>query len=195
MDVGVDVGMRRLAVCCPESGLVDTIDLGKKVNPRRDLELHVLQAWAGRVIPPGSRVWCEAQFQMPGLGTTGIKLAMTAAVVLASAVEHGGTGTLVPPASWKAAVVGHGGADKARVRAWLLEHHPALAAACGEDQDLTDAACLGFYGRSVVAGLVPPGKLPRRRSRHVLRPGPAAADEPPRGRTGKRTVPIVPGPA
>lgn len=192
MDWGVDVGMRRLAVACPETGEVHVNVL--RVSDRRDLELHTLQAWVGRIIPPGSRVWCEAQFQMPRLGQTGIKLAMTAAVVLASAVEHGGTGTLVPPSSWKAEVVGHGGADKDRIRDWLTEHHPALAEACAGDQDAFDAACLGLYGQHVVAGLVSASPVRRRRPRNVLRGGPTAADEPPRGRRSPAAVLYLPGP-
>jgi hypothetical protein len=193
MDYGVDVGMRRLAVACPETGVVKAYKL--PVSDDRATELHQLQTWAQVAIPPGSRVWVEAQFQQPGLGTTAIKLAMTSAVVLASAAASGGMGTLVPPSTWKMVVCGNGGLDKVGVAAWLATNHPALSAACDGDQDQIDACCIGLYGQDCSAGLVAPRKLPRRRPRKVLRSKLEGVDEPGRGSAGKSRLRLVPGPA
>ena len=54
---------------------------------------------------------------------------------------------LVPVATWKKDVIGHGGAVKSEVCSWVAEHHPQVAAVCGLDQDLYDAAAIAFYGQ------------------------------------------------
>lgn len=54
---------------------------------------------------------------------------------------------LVPVSSWKKEVVGNGAADKQRVHAWIDQNHPEIAALCGGDQDLYDAACVAIYGQ------------------------------------------------
>ena len=54
------------------------------------------------------------------------------------------------PGTWKKELIGHGNAKPAEYRAWLTEHHPALASLCGEDEDLAAAHCIALW-----AGLAP----------------------------------------
>lgn len=80
---------------------------------------------------------------------TTIKIAETAGAVIAAACGAQGT-YLVPVSSWKKGTHGSGNAGKSDVRTWLADHHPTLAAECGDDQDLVDAACVALHGRRLV---------------------------------------------
>lgn len=67
--------------------------------------------------------------------------------VQAALARHGWEIQLVSPSAWKKAVVGHGGADKRAVAAWLEHEQPALAR-LATSQDLADAACLALWAEA-----------------------------------------------
>ena len=72
-------------------------------------------------------------------------------IVMLTSVRFGASGVYeVNVQSWKKAVVGHGGANKERVKSWLGEHHSTLSQLAGDDQDLVDAACVSLYGLDVI---------------------------------------------
>lgn len=146
LNYGCDVGSRRLAIACPETGHVATIRLPRSkstpTNPAADV--RQLGEWIAATVPPTSTLWVEAPIAgSSGNRLTAIRMGMAVGATCAS---HAGPSHLVFPMTWKKAVIGHGHAGKDDVRAWVAERHPALAAACQDDQDLFDATCLGLYG-------------------------------------------------
>lgn len=52
----------------------------------------------------------------------------------------------VSVSSWKKATVGKGNASKDDVKTWLESVYPTYSVACGNDQDLRDAAAICVYG-------------------------------------------------
>jgi hypothetical protein len=163
---GVDPGVAKLAVVCPET--CETFELKlKTTTPRRHLLMH---EWLLERVPGGGHLWIETPIQgASGDVLTCIRIAETVGTVLATYL---GDVDEVNLTTWKKAVIGHGHADKDAINVWLAEHHPALAEACQGSQDLRDAACVGLYGAMRARGEVEaPRKLPRRRRpRAVLRP-------------------------
>lgn len=58
----------------------------------------------------------------------------------------GATLVLVNNKAWKKAIVGNGNAGKEETAAALIKREPSLAAICGTDFDLFDAAGMALYG-------------------------------------------------
>lgn len=173
--IGVDYGVRRVAVACPSQGWATALTL--KPGADRGNELNELAQFVrGRVADMEGHIYIESAIGgMSGNIQTVVGMAETCGAIMAC---FPGRATRVAPSSWKAAVCGNGRLDKAGVSAWLEQHHPALAAACrlanGKlDQDRVDATCLGLY----VPGVAGERPVRRSRSRAVLRVGPQAADE------------------
>jgi Holliday junction resolvasome RuvABC endonuclease subunit len=158
---GVDPGYTRVAVSCPETRELSLIKLDATLDTHE--RLQTLLHWYSAMVPPDATVVCEAPIVgASGNAQTAVKLAMVVGA-LASARRT----VLAAPSSWKKAVVGHGHASKSDVRAWLTQHHPALAQACGASQDLVDACCVGFYGH----GLASEGLLQEHPGHRLLRAG------------------------
>lgn len=168
MIFGVDVGMRRLAVACVEAEVYAAVDLGTKPG-QRQRELQKLCGWFEEQVPPEAEVWVETAIGgASGNLQTAIKLAMTVGAL--HGVHRSGPMFTVAPSSWKAAVVGHGHADKDAVRDWVASRLPKSAKACAGVQDLYDAVCIATFGQLVHEGrLAAPSSMPRRRPRRVLR--------------------------
>lgn len=177
MIFGVDVGMRRLAVACVEAEVYLSVDLGTKAGDRQR-ELAGLCAWFSGKVDPEAEVWVETAIGgASGNMQTAIKLAMTVGAL--HGIARPGHMFTVAPSSWKAAVVGHGHADKVDVARWVKTRLPASAKACAGDQDLLDAVCIATYGQLVHEGrLVAPSGVQRRRPRRVLRKPGVGGDEP-----------------
>lgn len=138
---GIDPKLRGIAVCCPD------LELWEEVNVEasdRGSEIWDLVGWfKGMPIEAEDIVAIEAPIAgASGNVQTAVGIAVTVGAVLA---ETRGWGFLVAPASWKAAIVGHGHADKPDIRAWLEASDPQAAQACGRSKDLVDATCLAFY--------------------------------------------------
>lgn len=158
--LGIDLSSRKLAlfVIDAETGAPvrsSTIEAPKKMKHRPDVLKHIHDAFASeleeRFIIGGFTVFVEH----PLVGRAGahatIVQAQVQGLVMMLSVQFGAAGVYeVNVQSWKKAVVGHGGADKDKVKSWLIDHHPLLAELAGDDQDLVDAACVALYGRGVV---------------------------------------------
>ncbi len=56
---------------------------------------------------------------------------------------------VVPVDTWKKETVGKGGVSKEDVSNWLAKEHTGYAELCSNDQDLTDAAAIFVYGRTL----------------------------------------------
>lgn len=142
---GCDIGARRLAVACAETHHVAEIVLP---DPKRghvedtSRVLHQLGWWIQQEVPREAVLWVERPFVFRNIRTS-LRLSVTQGAVM---LAHGGTSYAVDPNVWKLAAIGDGSADKPAVRAWLQATHPTLAAACGESQDLIDAAGLSIGG-------------------------------------------------
>lgn len=172
MIYGVDVGSRRLAVADPAQSHYETLVLPsvKKVHQVEDIPL--LGDWLADTVPRGALVVLELPFRGSVAGNidTAVRLSQVAGAVIA---KHRGPCVQVRPNVWKKAVIGHGGANKAAISAWVREHHPAISEACEEDEDLLDAACMGLYGQLLagseleIAGQV---QRPLRSGRILRRP-------------------------
>jgi Holliday junction resolvasome RuvABC endonuclease subunit len=141
---GIDVGMRRVAVACPERGEAWALKVPDKVDHVD--AMHFISAYVGQLVPIAARVWIESVIQ-GGNGNvqTAVKMGMTAGAIIGALPNR--QVRLVAISSWKMAVCGHGGIDKDDVRWWLDESSPALAAACEGDQDRYDATCIALYGQ------------------------------------------------
>lgn len=46
---------------------------------------------------------------------------------------------------WKKELIGRGNAKPDEYVRWLADHHPSLAALCGEDEDLAAAHCIALW--------------------------------------------------
>ena len=168
MDVGVDIGVRRIALGWPERKRSEAVDLGKKVGIRHK-ELQALTCWMGLQLPAEVNLWIEQPYLSNGPGanqTTTIKMAE---LVGAIKVAHPWYQViLVGQSTWKAQVCGNGRAEKDEVALWLSVNHPDLYAKCVMDQDQIDAMCIGLYGMMRTSGQVqPPVKAKKKRKRKV----------------------------
>ena len=167
IDVGVDIGVRRIALGIPHLRLTHAVDLGKKIGVRHR-ELYHLSGWMSQALPvPGAvRLWIETPFMSNGPKanqTTTIKMAEVVGAI--KAAGEWAAVDLVGQSTWKAQVCGNGRAEKEDVWAWLEVNHPELFANCLSDQDRMDAMCIGLYGMMRSSGQVQPPapKKPKKR--------------------------------
>jgi Holliday junction resolvasome RuvABC endonuclease subunit len=152
---GLDPAGRRVAIVWPEIRTTAVLKLktrragGKPVKATEHWGEDAVEVrdWLRGALAavPADTLWIER----PILGGSGnplaaIRIALTAG--LAAGVSTARV-EFVFPVVWKAAVVGDGHAGKPACGHWLARWHPALAAACGTDEDLVDAACIALYGQ------------------------------------------------
>lgn len=165
---GVDLGTRRIALACPEVGLVwhahttsaadmrrypSEAEAGRELG-RRTLEtLAEWNFWHG--LADDRLFICERPFA--GHRVMNIRTAIGQGVSAGAAVGQlpGRLLMLDSPGSWKKALCGNGSADKDEIRAWIEQHHPALAAACNGVEDCYDAVGIALAGPE----LAPDGDL------------------------------------
>lgn len=165
IDVGIDIGMRRIAYAWPSFGLVDSFDMGKKAG-RRDYELRAMQEWLNTKVPEGVQLWVDQAFAGQGAVAMAQRLTETIAAVMTAQTWF------LPPivvhqATWKSQLIGNHMADKAEINAWLAEHRPDLHRLC-ETEDEYDATAIALYGKERSEGriLAPvPKKKPRRKAK------------------------------
>lgn len=152
MIFGVDLGTRRVALACPEASWVFAASLegarlkreysheaeaGAELGARAAMAVYEAFGYAG-----GHQFYWERPLVHPNARTA-----------IGQGISFGALSTHLPGtlyeisnSQWKKALCGSGNADKDAIRGWLEEHQPALAALCGENQDLIDATCIGLYG-------------------------------------------------
>lgn len=78
------------------------------------------------------------------------KQAFVSGVVQACLVKCGYTVHLVPPTTWKSAVVGNGHASKDEIVRTVAGRWPKLSKVISNDTDLNDAAAICVFGEQVV---------------------------------------------
>ena len=166
-DVGIDLGVRRLAIGWPYWGVSYAIDLGK-APAERGHELRALQEWVRETLPDHVRLWIENPYVSNGLArnqTTSLAMSETLSAVL-TAHQWGYPPERVGQSTWKAQVIGNGRASKEEVQVWLHQMYPDLWDAVEGDEDRCDAMCIGLYGTLRTKGAVePPVSRPKKRRR------------------------------
>lgn len=167
--VGVDYGLRRLAVVSAFDGVLCDVDVGVRPGSCSPLEaLHILVDTYCNAMMHRHAAVVAVEAPIVGIRRnvrTGLQMSMVAGAIAASALQGGSSVRLVEPATWKKAVVGSGGATKDDVREYLSQHHPALYQGT-QSQDAVDAACLALYA---VGELVDEGGMPGDAAGGVLR--------------------------
>lgn len=151
--LGVDLGVRKIAVSVFHEDVLAQVGAHKSVAELRATQLQELALYGHdmAVLYNADYVFIEE----PIVGNN-IKYSMNIAMVcgaLLSALNH-----LTPVLDirfvgnkvWKRDIVGSGNSSKDVIRTWLLDHHPAYAALCEEDQDRCDAVCIGLYGLQLI---------------------------------------------
>jgi len=177
VDIGVDIGKRRLAIGCVDcagSAFSDSIDLVKAGD--RNIELVTLADWLCQSIfnhlflsPRQVRLWVETPFMSNGPAanqTTTIAMAEVVGAIQGAARWE--QVTMVGQSTWKAKVCGNGRFDKGQVEAWLAYHHPDLLELCEGNQDRMDAMCAGLYGMMRSDGTIGPPE-PRKKKKPKMR--------------------------
>jgi len=117
-------------------------------------DIETLAAYLFDLIKTSQASWVSVEAPIVGVSRnirTGIRLGMVAGALVVSARQAGARVALVPPASWKASIVGKGNANKELVSLWLKRHYPEWWDKC-QTQDSIDATCLALHAENVLAG-------------------------------------------
>jgi Holliday junction resolvasome RuvABC endonuclease subunit len=172
IDIGVDIGIRRLAIGVPMYNHAYHCDLEKPGVWERDQELRTMTQWLREIVnlylyvpAKDIHLWVEQPFLSNGgksNQTTTIAMAETVGAVQAAMLW--GSVNIVSQSTWKAQVCGNGRLDKLQVGDWLAMHHPGLSDICS-GQDEVDAMCIGLYGIGRSSGeiLAPVAKPKKKR--------------------------------
>jgi len=156
--IGVDLGTRRVALACPEHQLAFRTDLEKAAG-RRDYPSEadagrslgaqcrtVVITWIAEGLSPwGLEFWFERPVTHAGPRRnvrTAVGQGLSAGALLG---QLPGSLHEVSNTQWKKELIGDHHATPAVYRGWLEAHHPALAAICGEDEDLAAAHCIALW--------------------------------------------------
>lgn len=169
INLGVDFGVRRIAVACADPGHENAVSYEFKKSDR-GMELNYLEDRFQYVLITSrfvgdTHLWIEGAIAagVKNLQTT-VALAATQGAIIAC---HGSPTTIVPVSTWKKGVCGHGGLTKEGVEAWLLQFRPDLYAIC-RSQDERDAMCMSLYGIGMLSGeILVPAKVPKKRKKKV----------------------------
>lgn len=171
IDVGVDIGVRKIALGCVNHIFSDSIKMS--ASSSRNAELLTLTGWLRQritahtfLLPGEIRLWVEQPFKSNGPKanqTTTIAMAEVVGAILSAA--HWSRVTMVGQSTWKAQVCGNGRCDKDQVTAWLAYHHSDLLGLCNGNQDQIDAMCIGMYGMMRSDGTIGPPEPKKRKSR------------------------------
>lgn len=106
--------------------------------------------WVVRNSPKPVAVFIEKPFAGKFAGSGLVLAGIHAVLVAAAGVAGADYVTSVPPATWKARVVGTGQASKGRVSFHVRKHWPGLYVDAEGVQDVYDAACINRYGAEVM---------------------------------------------
>lgn len=167
IDVGIDIGKRRLAYSWPYWGLVDHIDLGKP-GMRRDVELRQLKEWLASKMSVGVQLWIDQAYAGNGAISVAQDLSETISAVL-TAMDWMHEPKIIHSGTWKAQIVGNHRAAKDDLRNWLIENHPALAAICRTEDEI-DATIIALYGKRRSDGeILPPDVKRPKPKRRILK--------------------------
>lgn len=150
-DVGVDIGLRRLAIAWPYWGIASSFDMGKSSGRSRDWELRAMQKWLRTQAEDGPQLWIDQAFAQASVAVAQ-RLTETIAAVMTAREWHRPP-IVVHSMTWKSQVIGNHRADKDEIKAYLQEHHPKLAEKC-HTEDEHDAMVIGLYGKGRSEGVI-----------------------------------------
>lgn len=152
MIYGIDVSMRRVAVACPSWERAAAFGLPPKV-PHSEA-MVAIGDYVASMIPKDSIVYVEAPVVA---GARNLQSTIKAAMTCGAVIGRLGHATVhvIAVDTWKKAVCGLGGIDKAAVRDWLYASSEVLAEACHDDQDRIDATCIALAGHLGARGALP----------------------------------------
>lgn len=165
MIIGVDIGVRRLAIASPTAIWATSLDLGTKPGVRH-IELGDLSEWLWMTLMTlGEAGQMDLVVEQPMLThDSGVfeSMSHTIGAVLSADTWH--SALVVHPSTWKSQLLGYGNADKADHEEWLYVNSPTLYNAC-DTEDEYDAMCIGLFGELLEDGLVEiPERKPRKRA-------------------------------
>lgn len=155
--IGVDYGIRKVAVACPSSGLFNSVEFTREKNtyvPEDDiLALMLLSDWLY------SKCWnikadivvIESAIQGASRNIrTGLLMSRMQGSLMAEATRLGIETIEVAPAKWKKEIVGKGTASKIEVSTAIKIRYPEYYKHCEGDQDITDATAISLYGEKIL---------------------------------------------
>lgn len=148
---GVDYGSHRIAYSAPRISAFHEVVL--KGGDDLD-DLDTMAAYLFDLVATTQASCVAVEAPIVGISRnlrTGIRLGMVAGALVTSVRQAGAHALLVPPASWKAAIVGRGNAGKPDVSQWLRGRYPDWWDSCEGSQDLVDATCLALFAETRVA--------------------------------------------
>lgn len=149
--VGIDYGVRRVALAVPSNGTAWSID--GPSDARSDvLNWAAMGDWVAAIIDDLDPTLVVIEHPLVSRSKTNLmttmRLSMTAgalALAVAGARPGGVPVVLVDQAAWKKDVLGNGNLGKDEVARQLAGRFPLLYAAC-RDQDEVDAMCVALWG-------------------------------------------------
>lgn len=147
MIYGCDPASKKLALFTDdERGPRASLFLVKKTD--RNTELLAMKDWLNDLIKhdPDPVIYVEEPVLA---GVRNIRTTILISETVGMVLSRHARVHVVPVDSWKKGTVGKGGVSKADVANWLAKEHPRYAELCGQDQDLTDAAAIYVYGRTL----------------------------------------------
>jgi hypothetical protein len=157
MIVGIDTGARRLAICeLHEDGDPPVFHHYETLETSHADALRDLQWWLARRSRRwygDTHVYLEKVVKPHGNAERSFDGIMAHCMTIGMVVSTVG-GELITPSTWKAAILGHGHADKDDTELWLEHSAPEVAEvvqACSPSRadrrsDLRDAFCIAAYG-------------------------------------------------
>lgn len=179
--IGVDIGVRRLAIACPEMGWTTHVDLGRRRTGRHALmrheELASLKRWLWNTmtdvirlgVHPGDMALVIEQPMLAAVGGSTQTLEhMSEVIGMVLAADSWGSAKMVNVSTWKALLLGYGHADKEDIDAWLRLTAPELRQLCGTEDEV-DAMCIGLFGVMLHDGLIEES-APKKRARKKATP-------------------------
>lgn len=171
ISVGVDIGIRQVAVGIPRMGYAAIFSLKIRELDRpgelmgiREFLFHLTKAGGGLLFAQ-MHLWVEEAYLSNGPHanqTTTIGMAETVGCVLGA--EKWGKAEKIGQSSWKKGLLGDGNASKDEIADWLATNRPDLFAKCAASQDMIDAMCIGLYGEGRDSGrIATPAPRPKKK--------------------------------
>lgn len=163
--VGVDLGIRRVAIVAPAERRY--AELALRIHHLDRLhELAQIAAFVShfaRGCGKPTHLFIEEAYLSNGPKlnqTTTVGMAEVVATVMTACAWD--SATKVSNSHWKEQLTGNGHLDKPEIARWLLHEDRALFDLVGNSQDMVDAACIGIYGQGIQTGRYVPS-VPRRK--------------------------------
>lgn len=151
-DVGVDIGMAKIAIASPGDRWADSLDIARRKLARHE-QLREMKTWLLSRTDGTEQLWIDRPL-FHGTGTNaGERLTETVGMIL-SARDWIFPPQVIYQQTWKAQVIGNGNASKADIQAYLEAFHPELANLCHGIEDEYDAMTLGVYGQGRRSGAI-----------------------------------------